>query len=89
MVAAMTGDPSLSLPDRDEIRLVDVLHALADPVRLRIVRYLADARCEVSCSTIPLPVGKSTASHHFKALLNAGMVDLVMTGSEIGAPASG
>jgi DNA-binding transcriptional ArsR family regulator len=55
--------------------LVSVLQALSDPVRLEIVRQLAG--CEesagLSCGKIELEVTKSTASHHFKTLRNAGI----------------
>jgi DNA-binding transcriptional ArsR family regulator len=61
------------MPERHEIQLVDVLHALADPVRLQIVRHLADADGDAACSTIPLPVTKSTASHHYRVLREAGV----------------
>ena len=55
---------------------MEVLQALADPVRLEIVRQLAgcSADGELSCGAIPLPVTKSTASHHFKTLLDAGVI---------------
>ena len=50
-----------------------VLQALSDPVRLEIVRQLAD-QDELQCGRICVPVTKSTASHHFKALLEAGVI---------------
>ena len=55
---------------------MEILQALADPVRLEIVRRLAgcSADGELSCGAIPLPVTKSTASHHFKTLLDAGVI---------------
>ena len=55
---------------------MEILQALADPVRLEIVRQLAgcSADGELSCGAIPLPVTKSTASHHFKTLLDAGVI---------------
>ena len=55
--------------------MVKVLEALADPVRLAIVRQLAvcGAEGELSCKQIELPVTKSTASHHLKTLANAGI----------------
>jgi DNA-binding transcriptional ArsR family regulator len=65
------------LPDLDSIDVVTVLEALADPVRLEIVRQLAGCEKsgpgELSCGRIELPVGKSTASHHLKALCAAGI----------------
>ncbi len=54
-----------------------VLQALADPVRLEIVRQLAGCPAddgELRCGAIEVPVTKSTASHHFKALIAAGIV---------------
>jgi DNA-binding transcriptional ArsR family regulator len=67
---------SLEEPDLASIDLVTVLQALSDPVRLEIVRQLAccDAPGELSCGQIVLPVGKSTASHHLKALTCAGVI---------------
>jgi DNA-binding transcriptional ArsR family regulator len=52
-----------------------VLQALSDPVRLEIVRQLASCEGgELGCGAVAVPVSKSTASHHFKALLNAGVI---------------
>ena len=62
------------VPERDEIELAGMLHALSDPVRLQIVRYLAEVGHEVACGTVPVPVGKSTISHHYKVLREAGVV---------------
>ena len=64
----------LEYPERDELRLVDVLQALADPVRLQLVRILDEADGAVSCGHIPLPVAKSTASHHLKVMREAGLL---------------
>ena len=54
---------------------LQVLQALSDPVRLEIVRQLAGCNGgELGCGAVVIPVSKSTASHHFKALLNAGVI---------------
>lgn len=53
--------------------LATVLHALSDPMRLRIVAALAGGE-ELSCGGVGLPVTKSTCSHHFKVLLDAGVI---------------
>ena len=66
--------PELEIPPRDELRLVDVLQALADPVRLELVRLLDESDGQVPCSQLPLPVSKATASHHFKVLREAGVL---------------
>ena len=55
--------------------LVDVLAALADPVRLEIVRALAATDGELACGQIPVRVGKSTSSHHYKVLRDAGIIE--------------
>src|SRR3954469_2273921 len=57
-----------------EIELGAVLHALSDPVRLRIVAELAGDEREHSCGSLELPVTKSTCTHHFKVLREAGVI---------------
>jgi DNA-binding transcriptional ArsR family regulator len=63
-------------PSLEQIDVATVLHALADPVRLEIVRQLygCSAGDELSCGQLEVPVGKSTASHHLKALTSAGLL---------------
>ncbi|MEU9131208.1 helix-turn-helix domain-containing protein [Kitasatospora sp. NPDC048540] len=61
-------------PGTDEIRLECVLHALADPVRLRIVAELAAPGAALNCLAIDLPVTKSTSTHHFRVLREAGVI---------------
>jgi DNA-binding transcriptional ArsR family regulator len=57
----------------DDLDLASVLHALSDPVRLRIVAKLADGN-EHTCGSFSLPVTKSTSSHHFRVLREAGVL---------------
>ncbi|GHG11118.1 ArsR/SmtB family transcription factor [Streptomyces filamentosus] len=64
----------LEHPAREEILLESVLHALSDAVRLRIVRELAAAETALSCSHFVLPVTKSTTTHHFRVLREAGVI---------------
>lgn len=71
---------NLHHPRVDEVTLPDVLHALSDPVRLQIVRELAD-REEQSCSAVESSVSKSTLSHHFKVLREAGITKTRVTGT--------
>ncbi|POX43177.1 transcriptional regulator [Streptomyces sp. Ru73] len=75
------GPRVLAHPSRDEIRLEDVLHALADPVRLGIVRVLADAEGECSCSVFDAPVSKSTLTHHFRVLREHGVITQTYRGT--------
>jgi DNA-binding transcriptional ArsR family regulator len=67
-----TAEP-IAHPELDEIELAAVLHALSDPVRLRIVAGLARAD-DRSCGSFELPVTKSTCTHHFKVLREAGII---------------
>ncbi len=60
-------------PDSAQITLAGVLYALGDPVRLKIVRKLAEAG-ELSCASLDCSVAKSTMSHHFKILRESGVV---------------
>ena len=64
----------LAHPTRDEIELGGVLHALSDPVRLKIVRCLAEAGCESATGSVDVPVTKSTCTHHFKVLRDSGVI---------------
>jgi len=77
-LSSETGDlivapEALSHPTRDQIELAAVLHALSDPMRLRIVAALATG-AERSCKSIDLPVVKSTCTHHFRVLREAGVI---------------
>ena len=60
-------------PTVEALDLATILHALSDPVRLRIVSQLADGG-EQTCGSLDLPVAKSTCSHHFRVLREAGVV---------------
>lgn len=53
--------------------VVGVLQALADPMRLEIVRRLASQH-ECPCGALGLPISKSTLSHHLHVLRSAGIV---------------
>ena len=64
----------ISHPERSEIHLEGVLHALSDPLRLQIVRELAEAGAERRCGSFEHAVTKSTMTHHFKVLREAGVI---------------
>ncbi|GHI09608.1 ArsR family transcriptional regulator [Streptomyces cellostaticus] len=80
-VTSAAAGRDLPHPDREEIRLEAVLHALSDPMRLRIVRELAADGSELSCSHFDLPVTKSTTTHHFRVLRESGVVRQVYRGT--------
>lgn len=68
------GSRALAHPGLDEIRLEGVLHALADPMRMCVVRELALDGGEMACSRFALPVTKSTTTHHFRVLRESGVI---------------
>lgn len=61
-------------PDIRTVNLQQVLEALVDPVRRRIVSDLYAAHQDLRCGTFDLPVSKSTATHHFHVLREAGLI---------------
>ena len=65
---------TLHHPPADTLELTGVLHALADPVRLEIVRALA-VKGECRCGAFELPVTKSTRTHHFRVLRETGVIE--------------
>jgi len=60
-----------------------VLSALADPIRLAIVRQLADGHDDQACIAFELPVSKSTSTHHFRVLREAGVISQHYRGTAI------
>ncbi len=64
-------------PSTEELRLSKVLAALADPVRLTIVRTLAvqgDSPCAELHHIARLTISRSTFSHHQRILREAGVI---------------
>ncbi|MEU7586046.1 metalloregulator ArsR/SmtB family transcription factor [Micromonospora sp. NPDC049230] len=59
-------------PDLADIPVTTVLAALADDVRLQIVRALVEDG-EAACGTFDFGVSKATRSHHLKVLREAGL----------------
>jgi DNA-binding transcriptional ArsR family regulator len=73
MTVVQPTDP-ITQPARAELELAAVLHALSDPMRLRIVAALAATDEQPACGAFDLPVTKSTCTHHFKVLREAGVI---------------
>ncbi|MFJ3517358.1 helix-turn-helix domain-containing protein [Streptomyces sp. NBC_01232] len=70
-------------PSREEMSLAAVLNALSDPLRYGVVGALlrepeGTAR---TCASFNLPVSKSTTTHHFRILREAGLVRQVDRGN--------
>jgi ArsR family transcriptional regulator len=69
--------PENLMPATDAERLVVVLKALADPVRIRLLRLVADSPDTTACAChLPAALGISqpTLSHHLKKLVDAGLL---------------
>ncbi|MFI9817621.1 ArsR/SmtB family transcription factor [Saccharothrix variisporea] len=60
-------------PTVEQLHLPDVMAALSDPLRLGLVRLLADGE-ERNFGSFCAPVAKSTLSHHLRTLRSAGVV---------------
>ncbi|MFI6319624.1 ArsR/SmtB family transcription factor [Nonomuraea sp. NPDC050556] len=58
----------------DHFDLQRVLEALVDPVRRSIVNQLDASGQDIACGGFDLPVSKSTATHHFNVLREAGLI---------------
>jgi DNA-binding transcriptional ArsR family regulator len=71
-------------PAKEDIKLEGVLAALADPMRLRIMRNLIRKESCMSCAeAAPCPnMAKSTLSHHFRILREAGLIRTAKQGVE-------
>jgi ArsR family transcriptional regulator len=63
------------LGEQEAVELAEVLAALADPVRLRLLSLVA-AEGEVCSCALEEPLGKSqpTVSHHTRVLVEAGLL---------------
>ncbi len=60
-------------PNPEDLTLERLLYALSDPVRLEIVRCLAGV-AEATCGELDGGRPKSSMSHHFRVLREAGLV---------------
>lgn len=71
-------------PSKEDINLTGVLGALADPMRLRIVRSMMKGEGCMSCTeAAPCPdMAKSTLSNHFRILREAGLIRTTKQGVE-------
>ncbi len=60
-------------PEREQIRLENVLLALGNPIRLDVVRCLAQ-QGEQACGALRRDVAKSTMTHHWRVLRDSGVI---------------
>jgi DNA-binding transcriptional ArsR family regulator len=71
----MSATPQTDQPQRAELVIEDVLHALSDPQRLAIVRGLNEEAEPRQCGSFDLGIAKSTMTHHFRVLREAGVIN--------------
>jgi DNA-binding transcriptional ArsR family regulator len=81
----MTKDlPAVQQLDQDEIRLTAMLKALGNPIRFRMMQYLAENRMCITGDIVAFTsLAQSTVSQHLKVLREAGLID-----GEIEGPAT-
>jgi DNA-binding transcriptional ArsR family regulator len=73
---------TLPQPTIDSITMTTVLAALADPVRLALMRAIYRFDEPVDCSAVAagVDVGAPTVSHHYRVLREAGLTTTVADG---------
>jgi DNA-binding transcriptional ArsR family regulator len=81
VVRPRTVSRSVENPSVDEVSLQQLLEALVDPVRRSVVRQLAGRGQDMSCGTFDLPVSRSTSTHHFNVLREAGLISQYYVGT--------
>lgn len=74
MARPRTAKRSVEHPSIAEISLQQVLDALVDPVRRDVVSQLSRAGADLSCGTFDAEVSRSTLTHHFNVLREAGVI---------------
>ncbi len=80
----MPATETLTDPDVYDVGSIQsVLTALSDPVRLEMVHRLDTAGTALPCAVLYEEVSKSTASHHFKILREAGVIERSRIGGQM------
>lgn len=83
VVTEGTGVTSESLDVAPVAGVHRILSALADPVRLEMVRRLMNAGEPKPCALLYDGINKSTATHHFKILREAGLTERLVHDGQI------
>lgn len=77
----------LAHPKLEDITVAGILHALADPVRVAIVRELLKAEACLNCtqvsSRLAVEMAKSTCSQHYRILRESGLIVSERKGVEL------
>ena len=82
MPASIAFREKIPHPSTESIDLATVMRALGDPVRLEIVRLLADGQtlpCGKICTHLGLP--NSTVSYHLRTMREAGLTRHIAAGA--------
>lgn len=83
----MSAPRKLYHPAPQEITVEGILYALSDPVRAQIFMDLAQSDCAKNCrsfmSITQEQLPKSTLSHHFRVLREAGLIYSERKGVEL------
>lgn len=67
--------PILNTISSDELRLAQMLRALGNPVRFRIMQYLANHQMCITGEIVAFTtLAQSTVSQHLKVLREAGLI---------------
>ena len=74
-------------PSIEDVTVEGILHALSDPVRVAIYADIVGSDCSYNCSNFlkvsEKEIPKSTLSHHFKTLREAGLIRAERRGVEM------
>ncbi len=84
VILCKAGDmKNLSHPAKEDISVFAILYALSEPLRFGIIEQLANGE-ELTCGGFKLSCskGKSTMTHHFKVLRDAGLIYTRVDGRE-------
>jgi len=75
---------TIEMPTTTDEQLVEMLRAVANPVRYRILQILEE-RGECLCGPLgdQLPIAPSTLSQHLKVLREAGLIKGIVDGPTI------
>lgn len=74
---------SVAIPSLDDVSLSQVLYALSDINRLKIVMLIHSSGGEMPCGTFSekLGISKPTTSHHFGILRESGVIATEVQGT--------
>ncbi len=74
MTTTDTVRSDFEYPAREDIDLSAVLHALSDPQRRGMIAELAASEEPRPCGAFAPGISKSTRTHHFRVLREAGLI---------------